>query len=305
MIAGMPRHLIHVGFPKCASTSLQGWFDAHPSITFAYDRLAGYDSAVAFARQIALAQSTEEVIVTSSEYLVVPTSDFRASVDVAEQRRRVCMRLRAMFPDALVLIVTRGYHGVLASSYAQYVRKGGTLGRSQLFGPNEEEDSGLGVEDYFDYDATVSLYERVFGPEQVLVMPYELLRDDAREFTGKLEDRLGIRRSGRCPARRNVAVSPAELTWYPRVSRLVNRASAPLGQRQHRVIGRYLGALDRLAIRRVAQALARATPSFMNQPQPELPSEVLDRCYARACRLVARPAYAPYRAEYVAMASGS
>lgn len=301
----MPRHLIHVGFPKCASTALQGWFDAHPSICFAYDRLVGYESGVAFARQTAVAGSKQDVVVTSCEDFVIPLSDFRPSVDIAEQRRRVCVRLRALFPDALVLIVTRGFRGLLASSYAHYVRNGGTLGRSQLFRLNDEQHIQYGVEDYFDYDAAVSLYEHVFGAERVLVMPYELLRNDAQAFAGELEDRLGIRRSGRCPARLNVAVSPAELCWYPRLTRLANRVAAPLGRYEQRMVDRYLGELDRLAFRRTAEALSRMTPSGMNRPPPELPSEVLDRCYPRARRLVARPAYAPYRAEYVTIASSS
>jgi hypothetical protein len=301
----MPRHLIHVGFPKCASTALQGWFDAHPGIAFAYDRLAGYESAVGFARRTAVTGSERDVVVTSCEDFVIPLSDFRPSVDVVEQRRRVCVRLRALFPDAVVLIVTRGFRGLLASTYAHYVRNGGTLGRSQLFGHNDEHDIEYGVEDYFDYDAVITLYERVFGPERVLVMPYELLRDDARAFAGELEDRLDIPRSGRCPARLNIAVSPAELNWYPRFTRLAYRAGAPLGRYGQRIVDRYLGALDRLAFRRVAEALARVTPAFMNRSQPDLPSEVLDRCYPRARRLVARSAYAPYRAEYVAMASRS
>jgi hypothetical protein len=262
----------------------------------------GYDSAVAFARQTALAEPEleTEVVVTSCEDLAMPLSDFRPAVDVAVQRERVCLRLRALFPDALVLIVTRGFSGVLASTYAHYVRKGGTLGRSELFRPSEPGEPAPGVEDYFDYDAAVSLYERVFGPENVLVMPYELLRDDPAEFVRQMEDRFGIRSSSAVPPRANVTISPAELTWYPRFTRLVYRASAPLGRYRQRVIERYLAVLDRLALRRLAEALARATPPFINRPPSDLPAETLDRCQPRASRLVTRPAYAPYPAEYLA-----
>jgi hypothetical protein len=299
----LPRHVIHVGFPKCGSTALQGWFAAHPDIAFAYDRLMGCDSAVAFARQTALAELEPEVVVTSCEDFAIPLSDFRPPVDITVQRERVCTRLNALLPDALVLIVTRAYGSMLTSTYAHYVRKGGTLSRPELFRLGEAGAPERGVEDYYDYDAVVSLYERAFGPERVLVMPYELLRDDAGEFVRQLEERLGVASSGGLPPRVNVAISLAELTWYPRFSRLVYRAAAPLGRYRYRVVERYVAVLDRLALRKVAEALARATPPLLNRPPPKISAEVLDRCHPRARRLVARPAYIPYRAEYGAASS--
>jgi len=295
----MPRHILHVGFPKCGSTALQFWFEAHPDIVFAHNRLTGYRSTVDFARKTALAESEPEVVVTSCEDFVIPLSDFRPGVEIAVQRERVCLRLRELYPDADVLIVTRGYHGVLTSTYAYYVRKGGTLGRSELLRLSELGHSDDDVEDAFDYDAVVSLYERVFGPERVLVMPYELLRDDPGEFVRQLEERFGVGNSGRIPERLRVSISPAELTWYPRLSRFVHRASAPLGRHRNRVVEMYRVLLKRRKLRRLAQALARVTPPSMNLPPPKISSEMLDRFYPRAAQLVARPAYAPYRSEYV------
>jgi hypothetical protein len=300
----MPRHILHVGFPKCGSTALQGWFAAHPDVAFAHSRLTGYYSTVDFARRTALGESEPEVIVTSHEDFVVPlaqipVSEYRPPADISVQRERVCLRLRDLHPDADVLIVTRGYHGVLTSTYADYVGRGGTLGRSELLGLRGAGQSENDVEATFDYDAVVSLYERVFGPERVLVMPYELLRDDPGEFVRQLEERFGVGNSGRIPERLRVSISPAELTWYPRLSRFVHRASAPLGRHRNRVVEMYRVLLKRRKLRRLAQALARVTPPSMNLPPPKISSEMLDRFYPRAAQLVARPAYAPYRSEYV------
>ena len=295
----MPRHILHVRFPKCGSTALQFWFEAHPDIVFAHNRLTGYRSTVDFARKTALAESEPEVVVTSCEDFVIPLSDFRPGVEIAVQRERVCLRLRELYPDADVLIVTRGYHGVLTSTYAYYVRKGGTLGRSELLRLSELGHSDDDVEDAFDYDAVVSLYERVFGPERVMVMPYELLRDDPGAFVCQLEERFGVRSSGGLPERVNVAISPAEITWYPRFSRVVDRGSKVLGRYRKLVIEQYRVALDKGAMRGLAQALARATPPSLNRAPPKITSETLDRYYPRAAQLVARPAYAPYRSEYI------
>jgi hypothetical protein len=293
----MPRHILHVGFPKCGSTAMQNWFEAHPDIVFAHSRLTGYYSTADFARRTEITKPEPEVIVTSCENWVIP--NFRPTVDIAVLRERLCVRLHDLYPEALVLIVTRGYHDVLRSMYAGYVGRGGTLGRSELLRPKELGHSDHDIEDAFDYDAVVALYERVFGPERVLVMPYELFRDDPGEFLRQLEEAFGIGSYGRIPERVNVAISPAEITWYPRFSRVVDRGSKILGQRRSRFVERYHGLLEHGAFRRLARALARVTPPSVNLPPPDITSETLERLYPRAAQLVARPAYAHYRSEYV------
>ena len=41
----MARQLIHIGFAKAGSTSLEAWFAAHPQCEFVADRIGGYRHA--------------------------------------------------------------------------------------------------------------------------------------------------------------------------------------------------------------------------------------------------------------------
>jgi hypothetical protein len=61
----------------------------------------------------------------------------------------------------------------------------------------------------------------------VIVLPYELLRDDAVAFFGEIARRLGLADVGVPAGRQNPSLSPIELTWYPRLTRLVR--SLPVG----------------------------------------------------------------------------
>jgi hypothetical protein len=53
----MQRHLVHVGYPKAGSTTLQAWFESRPEVVFADDAIGGVTSAAAIARQVAVTDS--------------------------------------------------------------------------------------------------------------------------------------------------------------------------------------------------------------------------------------------------------
>ena len=129
----------------------------------------------------------------------------------------------APLPGATILIVTRGFRGVRRSGYSQYVKSGGHLTTTELRAAHpRREPSGL------DYDAVVALYERHFGRDNVIVLPYELLRDDPAAFTGALEQRLELR-PGLAPVpRRNPSLTPGAVVWQRRLSRLVRICVRPL-----------------------------------------------------------------------------
>jgi hypothetical protein len=59
-------------------------------------------------------------------------------------------------------------------------------------------------------------------------MPYELLRQDLEAFTCEVETQLGLEHYAVTADRVNPALSPVELAWYPRLTRLVR--SLPVGE---------------------------------------------------------------------------
>jgi len=76
------------------------------------------------------------------------------------------------------------------SGYSQYIGRGCT-GSQQVcsqFADCLQTDENH----YYDFDYLIELYSDAFGEQNVIVAPYELLRDDQSAFLGILESKLGI-----------------------------------------------------------------------------------------------------------------
>jgi hypothetical protein len=68
------NHLIHVGFPKAGSKSLQRWFDRHPAFAFAQWGIAGAADAWRFEETFAF-DTGARCAVTSYEGFASPVPD--------------------------------------------------------------------------------------------------------------------------------------------------------------------------------------------------------------------------------------
>lgn len=299
-----PRHLIHVGFPKAASTSLQGWFEAHPGLAFVPNGIAGYWEMSTFSRDVARGRG-EAWYVTSSEHLVMPRvqdahTDGLRGDSITERRHRACELLRGLFGEATILMVTRGFRGALASAYSQYVMEGGGLSLPELYARDESAGAvGIEVEDYWDYDAAVAEYEAAFGPENVIVLPYERLIENPAGFTAELEGRLALAPAGIEPPWVNTKLTAAELRWYPRFSRAVDRSARPFGARGAAMTDAYARRAGSPRLRDAASRLARVVPEPPIDLPAQVPEAALARCAARAVALTRRAEYLPYRREYL------
>lgn len=294
----MTRHLLHIGYPKAGSTYLQRWFASHPQLAFADGGLAGFRSVYAIAQSAASAEADPLVRVTSCEALAVPGEDAgRPSVDYDGYRRfdmaaaqeRACRTLAALFPGATVLIVTRGFRAVILSALSQYARSGGDLDLAEHIRSAGPDHHLIAV---FDYDRLIAEYQRAFGAANVLVLPYELLRDDADAFLRALAEPLGIEPLAGPRERVNEGLSPVELYWYPRLTRAVRRL------RSRRLFGAYIAAAQGNRLRRGIALLQRLRPG---EPvtAASIPDEFLDAFRGRAESLRGNPLYAAYAAEYL------
>src|SRR3954468_15161755 len=130
----MSRHLIHIGYAKAGSTFLQRWFAAHPQIQYVEGGIAGYRDIYDVARQSAEPPPGIRWRVSSSEGLATPHPfvglrdiDYRRmhGLHLPTAQANVRDALARLFPQASVLLVTRGFRSVMLSSYSQYVRTGG------------------------------------------------------------------------------------------------------------------------------------------------------------------------------------
>jgi hypothetical protein len=224
-------HLIHIGYPKTGSNFLRRWFAAHPRLAYCDGGIAGFANVYDIARQGAGPPTGILYRITSAEGLATPHADVgRDRVDyermrsgaMAEAQARVCETLAALFPNAHVLIVTRGFRSMIVSAYSQYVRTGGEqpLDGFCRAAPGESDRHS------WDYDRIVRLYRAAFDG-RVIVLPYELLRDSPSRFTGALCKQLDMPPFDPPAERSNPAIGPVELAWYPRLTRFVR--SLPVG----------------------------------------------------------------------------
>lgn len=121
----------------------------------------------------------------------------------------------------------------------------------------------------------------------------ELLRDDSAAFIRALESRLGLASFAVPPGRVNTSLSPTELAWYPRLTRIVRRL--PIGARLKRL---YLRGVFANHLRRPIAVLQRIRPSRAVVADT-ISDELLNAWRGKAESLRANPLYALYAADYL------
>src|SRR4051812_10644515 len=114
----MTGHLIHIGYAKAGSTFLQRWFAHHPELLYREGGIAGLADIYELSRQSAAPPSGIRYRVSSSEGLATPHA-FVGLQHVAhgevqahhlrEAQEAACAALAALFPNAWILVVTRGF----------------------------------------------------------------------------------------------------------------------------------------------------------------------------------------------------
>ncbi len=87
-------------------------------------------------------------------------------------------RIKAIAPNARILISIRNQMRILPSIYMQYLLRGGTMPPRTFFA-GVEEPGYFGFDPlHFEYDRLVSRYQELFGAKNVLVVTQEALKAD-------------------------------------------------------------------------------------------------------------------------------
>jgi hypothetical protein len=186
--------LIHIGYHKTATTWLQEHLFRNPDLGLAVrnggDRIIReFVAPGPFAFEPASAQA-----VLSKHTLPGPTS---RHLPVITQERLsgsphsggydsqiIADRLKAVFPEARILIVIREQEAIILSAYKQYVRRGGgqPLGR-YLAPPRTGGDHLPGFRfEFFEYPLLFGYYQELFGKARVLGLPYEMFVKQPETF---------------------------------------------------------------------------------------------------------------------------
>ena len=298
----MTPHLIHIGYAKAGSTILQRWFEAHSQIAFAPGRVLGLRSVYDISHGERPIRGAIRLRVTSDESLTTPhpaSGGKIVSRPEAWDRKlhsgadRVCEDLADLFPDAHILIVTRGFRDMMLSGYSQFVRSGGTATFAEIQDALKEDYDTSSV---FDYNATICHYERLF-PGRVIFLPYELLRNDPRKFLSVVEDKFGLDHEPLPDVVVNRSFSAVELAWYPRFTSLAERLPLPNRVKQS-VLRAYLRTVSASKLRKLAatcQKIRPLTPVTANM----VSDAALQDYRCKTSRLRDNPLYLPYASDYL------
>lgn len=112
-----------------------------------------------------------------------------------EYGKVVLDRLHEAFPDGKVLIVVRKQRAALLSHYRQDTANGFSGDLARFIGgpalpPGLASDYPL---DHFDHHALVGHPQALFGAERVLVLPFEMLKEERERFLAEIHRLVGRR----------------------------------------------------------------------------------------------------------------
>ena len=179
--------LLHVGYHKTATTWLQKLVFL-PEFHFwpVMNHKEIFDTVIAphgldfdpapvrkmIAERVAAAPAGAAVDVISLEVLSgLPFTGGRESDDLAR-------RLKAIVPEARILLTIREQHAIIASVYMQYLLRAGTQSPEAFFDGTPYDGYFAFSARNFEYDRLIGLYQDLFGPEQVLALPQEMIARD-------------------------------------------------------------------------------------------------------------------------------
>lgn len=207
---------IHIGYPKCASTSLQlDYFGRHPQlyhlgsgcnnysigyiddeITVAVERDLRFSRDFAydeekiksvFNKHFTIAQENPNYYATgiSCEHF---SFNYLNDIDTGTKAKR----LFSIFgPTTKIIMVVRNQKDLLEALYKEHIRQGysGTYNDFLTYTFHHKYKSWLTD---FRFDLLYKSYAGFFGNENVLVVPFELLKENPKEFLKSISNHLGV-----------------------------------------------------------------------------------------------------------------
>ena len=81
------------------------------------------------------------------------------------------------------------------------------------------------IREVFRFEYLIDLYKEKF-PNRILVLPYELLLEDRREFLTVIEKSMGVDQFDIGDQLINPSLTGSELYWYPRFARIIRKCPA-------------------------------------------------------------------------------
>jgi hypothetical protein len=104
---------------------------------------------------------------------------------------KICKRLSKVFNSPKIFIVIREQKSLIASCYMDFLLKGGTESLLEYMNPTEGGSPKF-KKSYLEFHHLISKYFEIFKKENVLVLPYEMFRDNPEDYFIRLGDFAGV-----------------------------------------------------------------------------------------------------------------
>lgn len=297
----MANILLHIGFPKSGSTYLQKWFELHPEMYYQPKYIAqGFLNAWEVAKYAQFNSSAPSNYILSCEDLTLFQSvrdrvGYRDTYDFNHRtfQENICNMLYDLFPTAKILIVTRGYTTLFTSIYSQYLAMAGASKPQAFANANQKLFTSM-----LDYDYVIDAYRKKFGSERVIILPYELMRDNRKLFLSLIEKEMNIHSPFEFEDRKiNAAFDKKVLTAYQLISESVCKLISLFPRStQEKIYSQYA----HLIRKDEPHFLPRLLSKLINKPlQIDGVNTMVSDMKGKAELLRNEPLYAPYLTEYL------
>lgn len=286
--------LVHVGFAKTGTSFLQdrvfadqnkGYFSlwGHDGVAtelFVLTHDEDFDPASVRSRFERDTTSAPEALVrvVSHEGLSGNAHhDWRATHHVPE-------RIRAVFPEARVLICIREQKSLIYALYNQDIRNGRSISMDSFIAHRPEGYRSHCRFENYKYHRIVEKYFEAVGREKVLVVPFESFTADPRRFEETIHRFAGSGAAlmDRYP-RDNPSIGPIGLEIIRRFNHVIQRPDGADRRRgagrAHRLMVSAASRIDRLAPKRVNRSREAAMKALI--------AERLEGYYAASNRRLA------------------
>lgn len=213
-MSDLPFDVLHIGFPKNASTYLQRVvFPEHPEIAFSW---RDHNDLFYQLRDYAIDFDDDEFLARLSERPVDPAKpDAKVRLFSAESlsgedyngigARHILDTLARLMPGVRILLILREQHSYIASAWNAYVQEGGTLSLGGFLfehaSPAVSFDIPRGqapkpgrnnIFTHLCYADYVRYAHKKFGEDKVKIMLFEDLNQDCNRFFAELFTFLGV-----------------------------------------------------------------------------------------------------------------
>ena len=96
--------------------------------------------------------------------------------------KNIAHRLKYVFPNAKIFISIREQKSFLLSNYYQYLSRGGLNSLKRYLNLKYDYMEYKFSPNHIKYHLIIEEYQKLFGKENVLVLPYEMLKDTPQEY---------------------------------------------------------------------------------------------------------------------------